>query len=83
MAVFKGTIIVSSKSAQAVPPFASSKPITVNGTLLIRMTSSMGLSVSNKFFWTVLPIMATLEPESNSSSSKLLPFSNFQLPKSK
>ena len=83
LAVFNGTITVSSKSAQAVPPFASNNPITVKGTLFIRITSSIGLSVSNKFFWTVFPIMATLEPELSSSSSKLLPFSNFQLPKSK
>ena len=47
---FNGTIIVSSKSAHAVPPFASSKPITVNGTLLILITSSIGLSSPNKFF---------------------------------
>ena len=47
---FKGTIIVSSKSAHAVPPFASSKPITVNGTLLILITSSIGLSSPNQFF---------------------------------
>jgi hypothetical protein len=50
LAVFNGTIIVSSKSAQAVPPFASSKPITVKGTLLILITSSIGLSSPNKFF---------------------------------
>ena len=29
---------------------ASNNPITVKGTLFIRITSSIGLSVSNKFF---------------------------------
>ena len=82
-AVFKGTIIVSSKSAHAVPPFASNKPITVNGTLLILITSSIGLSSPNKFFWTVLPMIATLDPEIVSSSWNSLPISNFQFPNSK
>ena len=74
---------MSSRSLQALPPLASRTPTTVNGTLLILIISSIGFISSKRFFTIVCPIIATLFPESNSSSSKLLPLSNDQLPRSK